>query len=252
MSACRSTVWVIEPPSVRQRPTAGVAAPESRAASRLETGQRRIRFDLDIDARHRCRPGRGAGQRVDQRESAVLEHEGTEVARVEELDVADRVQLAEAAKLAVLLAHELLAERRHLEVAVEIGQVEVGREALDDRPFEVPQDRERARLVFPAHGVEVEDPRQLRLAGVGEGRRHLASIRIRPAGTLAPREVGTTPSGAGRRRSLGSIGPQSSRSAAGGGAGGSVAQDTPRGFGPRRDRPPANVERGPVMRSMPR
>ena len=101
---------------------------------------------------------------------AVLEHQRPEVPRVEQLDVEVRVQLAQPAELAVLLADELLAEGRHLEVEVEVGQVEVRREALDDVAIEVPQDREGVRLVLPAHGVEVEDPRHLGLAGVREGR----------------------------------------------------------------------------------
>ena len=110
----------------------------------------------------------GPGQRVDQRDPAELQHQRPEVAGIEQLDPDVRVELTQPAQLAVLLAHEALLERRQLEVQVEVGQVEVGREALDDRAVEVPQDRERVRLVLPADLVEVEDPRQLRLARVGE------------------------------------------------------------------------------------
>ena len=111
-----------------------------------------------------------AAQGVGEREPAELEHERPEVAGVEQLDPDVGVELADPAQLAVLLADELLAEGRHLEVELEVRQPEVRREALDDGPVEVPQDRERVRLVLPADPVEVEDPGHLGLAGVGEGR----------------------------------------------------------------------------------
>ena len=101
-------------------------------------------------------------------EAAVLEHHRPEVAGVEQLDPDVRVQLAEPPELAVLLADEALLERRHLEEDLEVGQVEVRREALDDLALEVPEDREGRRLVLPADRVEVQDPGHLGLAGVGE------------------------------------------------------------------------------------
>ena len=70
---------------------------------------------------------------VGERQLAVLEHQRPEVARVEELDPDVRVELAQPAQLAVLLPHEPLLEGRQLDVEVEVGQVEVRREALDDR-----------------------------------------------------------------------------------------------------------------------
>jgi hypothetical protein len=109
------------------------------------------------------------GQPIGQGTLAVLEHQRPEVPRVEELDVDRRVQFAQAAQLAVLLAHELLAQRRHLEIQVELGQEEVGSEALHHRAIQVPQDREGVRFVVPADSVEVQDSCHLRLAGVGEG-----------------------------------------------------------------------------------
>ena len=112
------------------------------------------------------------GQPLVQRELAVLEHQRPEVAGVEQLDVEVRVELAQPAQLAVLLADELLAQRGHLEVEVQVGQVEVGREALDHVTVQVPQDRERVWLVLPAHRIEVEDARHLGLAGVGERHAH--------------------------------------------------------------------------------
>ena len=125
-----------------------------------------------------------------QREPPELEQQHPEVAGVEQLDPDVRVQLAQPAQLAVLLAHELLLERRELDVQVEVGQVEVGREALDDVAVEVPADRERVGLVGPADLVEVEDPGQLRLARVGERRRARApdpARRVRqPARSAGP------------------------------------------------------------------
>ena len=120
-----------------------------------------------VEPRRRRLAGR-AGQLVVEREPAELEQQHPEVAGVEQLDPDVRVQLAQPAQLAVLLAHELLLERRELDVQLEVGQVEVGREALDDVAVEVPGDRERVRLVRPADLVEVEDPGELRLARVGE------------------------------------------------------------------------------------
>src|SRR5207247_1076962 len=100
-----------------------------------------------------------------------LQHQRPEVAGVEEFDADVGIQLVDATELAVLLADELLAEGRHLEIEVEVGQPEIRREALDDHTVQVPQDRERVGLVLPADPVEVEDPAHLGLAGVGE-RRH--------------------------------------------------------------------------------
>jgi hypothetical protein len=61
-----------------------------------------------------------AGQGVGQGELPVFEHERAEVTRVEQLDLDVRIQLAQATQLAVLLADQLLAERRHLEVQVQL------------------------------------------------------------------------------------------------------------------------------------
>ena len=181
MSACRSSVWVMSwssGPSVRWLAAAGAASPwcaggaagprsidasadaadadvagagsrrGASAATGHDGGSRRPRWRrtgrIGIDLARR------AGQLVEQRELAELEHQRPEVAGVEQLDVEVRVELAQAAELAVLLADELLAERRHLEVQVEVRQVEVRREALDDVAVEVPEDREGVRLVLPA------------------------------------------------------------------------------------------------------
>jgi hypothetical protein len=110
------------------------------------------------------RPAQG----VDEGETAELQHQGAKVAGVEQLHPDVRVELANPAELPILLPHELLAQGRHLEVAVEVRQPEVGGEALDDRPVEVPQDRKRVWLVLPANAVEVEDPGHLGLAGMSE------------------------------------------------------------------------------------
>src|SRR5665811_2134327 len=99
-----------------------------------------------------------------------LEEQRPEVARVEELDSEARVELAQPAQLAVLIPDQALLERGELHVEVQLGKVEVGAEALEDRAGAVEEDRERLWLVLPGDGIEVEDPAQLRLAGVSEGR----------------------------------------------------------------------------------
>ena len=70
--------------------------------------------------------------------------------------------------LAVLLGHELLVEGRDLDVEVELGQVEVGREALGRVALAVPVDVEGRGLVAPLDLVEVQQLRELPLAVVSE------------------------------------------------------------------------------------
>src|SRR5665811_775485 len=90
-----------------------------------------------------------------------LEEQRPEVARVEELDSEARVELAQPAQLAVLIPDQALLERGELHVEVQLGKVEVGAEALEDRAGAVEEDRERLWLVLPGDGIEVEDPGQL-------------------------------------------------------------------------------------------
>src|SRR5512141_1039742 len=98
----------------------------------------------------------------------VLLDEREVVALVEDLAVHARVQLAEAAHLPVLLRHELLVQRRDLDVEVVLREVEVGGEPLDHVAVLVPLEIERRGLVLPVDLVEVEQLRELALAGVGE------------------------------------------------------------------------------------
>ena len=120
-----------------------------------------------LRARHDL--AQGAAELGDQRGPPVLEHQRSEVSGIEELDPETRVQLAQSADLAVLLANESLLERRELDEELQIGQVEVRREALQDIAVEVPKDREDARFVLPGDLVEVQDAGELGLAGVGKG-----------------------------------------------------------------------------------
>ena len=121
---------------------------------------------------------------LEQRELAVLEHQRPEVTRVEQLHADLRIELPQVAQLAVLLPDQRLLERRQLDVQVDLRQVEVGRERLDDRAVGVPGDGEDVGFVSPRDTVEVQDPRQLRLALVceagwrirGQLIRHLTSI----------------------------------------------------------------------------
>ena len=154
--------------------------------------------------RLRGAPGRRLAVDADERcgrvEPTVLEQQRPEVARVEELDAHHRVELPEVAQLAVLLAHQALLERRELDVDLQLGQVEVGREGLHDDAVGVPADGEDVRLVEPFDLVVVEDAGQLRLAGVGEAG---ASGSTSPASRSAPRAGARRPrspsAGHGRR-----------------------------------------------------
>src|SRR3954452_1181201 len=98
----------------------------------------------------------------------VLRHERQVVALVEDLAVDPGVQLAQAPNLAVLLRDELLVQRRDLDVQVVHRQVEVGCEALRRAAVAVPLEIERPGLVLPIDLIEVEQLRELALAGVGE------------------------------------------------------------------------------------
>ena len=206
---------------LRRRPSArpGRASPRRhRPAGAWRSGRGRgllARPRRVIDDRGAIRRGCGLGrsclallaaQRAGQVDAAVLEQERLEVARVEELDAHVRVELAQPAQLAVLLAHQALLERRQLDIEVELRQVEVGREALHDGPVEVEEDGEGARLVAPLDLVVVEDPRQLGLAGVGEdGRRgRSASVAVTLARIRRSRRRHRSGAGSHRRRWPGS------------------------------------------------
>jgi hypothetical protein len=63
-----------------------------------------------------------------------------------------------------------LIERRDLDVEVELGEVEVGGEALGDRARAIPLDVEGGRLVAPLDLIEVQQPGELPLAVVREAR----------------------------------------------------------------------------------
>jgi hypothetical protein len=108
------------------------------------------------------------GQLVDEGQLAELQHQRPEVAGVEELHPQVRVQLEDAPELAVLLADELLAERRHLEVQVEVGSQKSGEKLSTTLPSRFQTIGNVWRLVLPADLVEVEDPGHLGLARVGE------------------------------------------------------------------------------------
>ena len=214
------------PPERRAGPRRAAGARPARSASSASASRTAslaaiagVRGGLGRDVGGR--PGRRrlagrAGQLVEQREAAELEQQHPEVPRVEQLDLDVRVQLAQPAQLAVLLAHELLLERRELDVQVEVGQVEVGREALDDVAVEVPADREGVRLVGPA------DRR-----------------RSRGSGRAPPRSRGRTT--ARRDASIGRAGSVNRRAPRG------RRRGPRRGCAGRRSRPPAAGHREHVV-----
>jgi hypothetical protein len=99
---------------------------------------------------------------------AVFQQEVRVVTLVQDLAFHVGVELMQPADLAVLLGDELLVQSRDLDVDVELGKVEVGREAVRDVAGAVPVDVERGRLVEPLDLIEVEQPRELSLAVVRE------------------------------------------------------------------------------------
>jgi hypothetical protein len=100
---------------------------------------------------------------------AVLDQKVEVIALVEDLALHVRIQLHEPPGLAVLLGDQLLVQRRDLDIEIEGGQVEVGREALRGAPAAVPFDVEGRGLVAPVDLVEVEKLGELTLAVVSEG-----------------------------------------------------------------------------------
>src|SRR6478735_3455229 len=107
------------------------------------------------------RRGAGAVGELRRRLEAVLHEQLQVVTLVEHLDLDLGVQLDEAARLAVLLRHQLLVERGDLDVEVVRREVEVGREGLRRVAFTIALEHEGARLVVPLDRVEVEELREL-------------------------------------------------------------------------------------------
>src|SRR5215210_1636745 len=99
---------------------------------------------------------------------AVLRHERQVVPLVEDLAPDLRVPLAELPHFPVLPGHQLLVERRDLDVEIELRQEEVGGESADDVSLAIPLDVERRGFVVPGDPVEVEQLRELALGGMGE------------------------------------------------------------------------------------
>ena len=131
-------------------------------------------------------PGR-PGQRLGEAEPAVLEHHRPEVAGVEQLDPDVRVELAEAAQLAVLLADEALLQRRHLEEDLEVRQVEVRAKLSTTSPSRFQRIGKVVGSYSQRTCVEVQDPGHLGLAGVGEAAwRPRRSTAPRPVALVAP------------------------------------------------------------------
>jgi hypothetical protein len=98
----------------------------------------------------------------------VLDQEVHVVALIEDLAAHVRIERHKPPDLAVLLGDELLIERCDLDVEVEVGQVEVGCEALARVAVPVPFDIETGGFVAPRDLIEVEQLGELALAVVGE------------------------------------------------------------------------------------
>ncbi len=98
----------------------------------------------------------------------VLDQQVQVITLVEDLALHVRIKLHQAARFTVLLRHQLLVERRDLDVEIERRQVEVGREPLRRGAASIPLDVEGGGLVAPLDPIEVEELRELTLAVVRE------------------------------------------------------------------------------------
>jgi hypothetical protein len=98
----------------------------------------------------------------------VFDQQIVEIPLVEDLASNIRIELPETADLAVLLGDELLVHRGDLDVEIILRQIKVWPELLCDDPCCVPLDGERTWLVLPDDVVEVQKPRELPLARMGE------------------------------------------------------------------------------------
>jgi hypothetical protein len=101
----------------------------------------------------------------------VLQEQIEVVALVEDSTTDVGIERAQTPDLAVLLGDQLLIQRGYLDVEIELGEIEVGGEALGDGPRAVPGDVERRRLVAPLDLIEVEQAGELALAVVREAGR---------------------------------------------------------------------------------
>ena len=116
----------------------------------------------------RLRTEQTVGDELRRRLEPVLHEEVQVVALVEHLDVHLGIQLREPARLAVLLGDQLLVQRGDLDVEVVRREVEVRAERLRRVAVAVGFEHERARLVLPVDGVEVEELRELPFGVVRE------------------------------------------------------------------------------------
>jgi hypothetical protein len=99
---------------------------------------------------------------------SVLDQEIQVIALVEDLAANVWIKRHQSAGLAILLRHELLIKRRDLDVEIEGGEVEVGRESLGRIAVAVPLDVEGRGLVLPTDLIEVEQLCELPFAVVGK------------------------------------------------------------------------------------
>jgi len=87
---------------------------------------------------------------------------------IEDLASNIRIELPKAANLPILLGDQLLVHRGDLDVETILRQIEIRPELFCDDPGCVPLDRECTRFVLPYDIVEVQKPRELPLARMGE------------------------------------------------------------------------------------
>jgi hypothetical protein len=86
---------------------------------------------------------------------AVLDQKVQVIALIQDLAYDPWVQRHETAGLAVLLGHQLLVERGDLDIEIEIGQIEIWREAPGCVSMPIPLDVEGGGFVVPGDLVKV-------------------------------------------------------------------------------------------------
>lgn len=87
---------------------------------------------------------------------------------IEHLELDVGVKLAKLPDLPVLVRNKVLFQRGQFEIKIEVGEIEIRCERFADVARAIPGQRKGFRLVLPTNPVEVQDSRELRLAGVDE------------------------------------------------------------------------------------
>ena len=97
---------------------------------------------------------------------------------VQDLQIHRRIELPQPSDLSILLRHEVLLEGREFDEEVELGEIEIGGEALGHFAAAVPLQGKALRLVLPLDLVEVQNAGKFGLARVGKGGPRLGGLHL--------------------------------------------------------------------------